>query len=155
VTASLSVLGSHVSFTLLHGEESKLKVRLGIAAIAASVMIAIAPAHAQTAPTPTAAPQQRLANGSDWINASVEERRAFLFGIANAISVGIGWDERHVPAGQTTYARRAGAGLSGISLGESMRRVDAWYAANPGKLETPVMTVMWLEIAKPKLKPAK
>jgi hypothetical protein len=140
---------------LLQEKESKLKIRLGIVAVAASLFIAATPATAQTAPTPTAAPQQRLANGSDWINASVEERRAFLFGIANAISVGIGWDERHVPAGQTTYARRAGAGLSNISLGESMRRVDAWYAANPGKLETPVMTVMWLEIAKPKLKPAK
>lgn len=132
-----------------------MKTLLRIAAVAASVFFTTATATAQTAATSTAAPQQRLANGSDWTNASVEERRAFLFGIANAISVGIGWDERHVPAGQTTYARRIGAGLSGISLGESMRRIDAWYAANPGKLETPVVTVMWLEIAKPKLKSAK
>jgi hypothetical protein len=88
-------------------------------------------------------------------SASVEERRAFVVGIANAISVGIGWDERHVPAGQNTFARRAGMGLSGISLGETVRRIDAWYAANPGKLDTPVVAVMWLDIAKPKLKSGK
>lgn len=123
---------------------------LKVAALAAAALIAAAPVAAQTP-----APQQRFANGSDWNSASVEERRAFLFGIANAISVGVGWDERHVPAGQTTFARRAGAGLAGVSLGETMRRIDAWYAANPGKLDTPVVAVMWLEVAKPKLKPAK
>jgi hypothetical protein len=123
---------------------------LRVAALVATAVIIVAPVAAQTP-----VPQQRFANGNDWTSASVEERRAFLFGIANAISVGVGWDERHVPAGQTTFARRAGAGLSGVSLGEAMRRVDAWYAANPGKMDTPVVAVIWLEIAKPKLKPAK
>jgi len=127
-----------------------MKMLLKIAALATAALVYAAPASAQTS-----APQQRFANGSDWARASVEERRAFLFGIANAISVGVGWDERHVPAGQTTFARRAGAGLAGVSLGETMRRIDAWYAANPGKADTPVVAVMWLEVAKPKLKPAK
>ncbi|HOX89276.1 MAG TPA: hypothetical protein PLN55_06675 [Burkholderiaceae bacterium] len=127
-----------------------MKMLLKIAALATAALVYAAPASAQTS-----APQQRFANGSDWASASVEERRAFLFGIANAISVGVGWDERHVPAGQTTFARRAGAGLAGVSLGETMRRIDAWYAANPGKADTPVVAVMWLEVAKPKLKPAK
>ena len=127
-----------------------MKMLLKFAALLTATLIAAAPVAAQTS-----APQQRFANGSDWNSASVEGRRAFLFGIANAISVGVGWDERHVPAGQTTFARRAGAGLSGVSLGETMRRIDAWYAANPGKLDTPVVAVMWLEVAKPKLKPAK
>ena len=127
-----------------------MKMLLKIAALATAALVYAAPASAQTS-----APQQRFANGSDWASASVEERRAFLFGIANAISVGVGWDERHVPAGQTTFARHAGAGLAGGSLGETMRRIDAWYAANPGKADTPVVAVMWLEVAKPKLKPAK
>ena len=139
----------------MNEEVPNVKKVFWIAALAASTLIAAAPVAAQTAAPPTAAPQQRFADGNDWNKASLDERRAFLFGIANAISVGIGWDERHVPAGQTTFARRAGAGLAGISLGETMRRVDAWYAANPGKLSTPVVAVMWLDIAKPKLKPAK
>ena len=121
------------------------------AAWAAAALIVAAPAIAQA----QAAPQQRFATGNDWTSASLEERRAFVFGIANAISVGMGWDERHIAAGQTTFARRAGAGLSGVSLGEAVRRIDAWYAANPGKLDTPVVAVMWLDIAKPKLKSGK
>lgn len=123
-----------------------------VAALAAAALIAGSPAVANAQ---TAASQQRFANGNDWTSASVAERQAFVFGIANAISVGIGWDERHVPAGQTTFARRAGAGLSGVSLGEAMRRIDAWYAANPGKLDTPVVAVMWLDIARPKLNSGK
>lgn len=129
-----------------------MNIPFRIAALAAAALIAAAPAVANAQ---AAAPQQRFANGNDWTGASVEERRAFVFGIANAVSVGIGWDERHVPAGQTTFARRAGAGLSGVSLGEVVRRIDAWYAANPGKLDTPVVAVMWLDIAKPKLKSGK
>lgn len=119
------------------------------AALVAATLLATAPATAQTPES-----QQRFADGKDWIAASPDARRAFVFGIANAISVGTGWDERHVQPGQTTFARRAAAGLAGVSLGEATRRIDAWYAANPGKLDTPVVAVIWLDIAKPRLKPA-
>ncbi len=126
-----------------------------LALLAALALLVVAPfaGHAQT-PAPAAstpAAQQRFADGNDWTTASLDEKRAFLFGIANAISVAIGWDERHVPAGQVTFSRRARDGLAGTSLGEAVNRIDAWYAANPGRLETPVVAVMWLDIAKPKL----
>lgn len=139
------IAGRHI------GKDQVVNVPQRIATWAAAVLIASSPAITQA----QAAPQQRFANGNDWTSASMDERRAFVFGIANAVSVGIGWDERHVPAGQTTFARRAGVGLSGLSLGEAVRRIDAWYAANPGKLDTPVVAVMWLDIAKPKLKSGK
>ena len=126
-----------------------------LALLAALAFLVVGPfvGHAQTpAPTaPSPATQQRFADGNDWTKASLEEKRAFLFGIANAISVAIGWDERHVPADQVTFSRRARDGLAGISLGEVVTRIDAWYAANPGRLATPVVAVMWLDIAKPKL----
>jgi hypothetical protein len=126
-----------------------------LAWLATLALLGIAPfaGHAQT-PAPAASAQatdQRFADGNDWTKASVEERQAFLFGIVNVISVALGWDERHVPAGQVTFSRRARDGLAGTSLGEAMRRIDAWYAANPGRLETPVVAVIWLDIAKPKL----
>lgn len=127
-----------------------------LALLAALALLVVAPfaGHAQT-PAPTAstpATQQRFADGNDWTKAPLDEKRAFLFGIANAISVAIGWDERHVPADQVTFSRRARDGLAGTSLGEAVNRIDAWYAANPGRLETPVVAVMWLDIAKPKLR---
>jgi hypothetical protein len=123
--------------------------------LSAAALLALAPiaGNAQTpAPAaPTATTQQRFADGNDWTKASVDEKRAFLFGIANAVSVALGWDERHVPANQVTFSRRARDGLAGTSLGEAVNRIDAWYAANPGRLETPVVAVMWLDIAKPRL----
>ncbi|MFO1205089.1 MAG: hypothetical protein U1E63_05075 [Burkholderiales bacterium] len=110
--------------------------------------------HAQT-PAPGESAQvtnQRFADGNDWTKSSVDEKQAFLFGIANAISVALGWDERYIPADQMTFSRRARNGLAGTSLGEALRRIDAWYAANPDRLDTPVVAVIWLDIAKPKLK---
>jgi hypothetical protein len=123
--------------------------------LAALALLVAAPStgHAQT-PAPSASTQgteQRFADGNDWTKASVDERHAFLFGIVNAISVALGWDERHVPADQVTFSRRARDGLAGTSLGEAVTRIDAWYAANPGRLGTPVVAVIWLDIAKPKL----
>ena len=123
--------------------------------LAAAVFLMIAAlaglAQAQVSAGSAPAPQQRFADGTDWTKASPDEKRAFVFGIANAISVAIGWDERHVPADQVTFSRRARDGLAGTSQGDVVSHIDTWYAANPGRLETPVVAVMWLAIAKPKL----
>ena len=128
-------------------------LRLAFLTTIAFLAISVSAGHAQTSALTGTTPvtQQRFADGNDWSKASLDEKRAFLFGIANAISVAIGWDERHVPASQTTFSRRARDGLGDTSLGEAVNRIDAWYAANPGRLETPVVAVMWLDIAKPKL----
>jgi hypothetical protein len=127
-------------------------------ALAALVLLAAVPSAnlAQTAPSSTfdvsaLGSGQRFADGRDWANASADEKQAFMFGIANAISVAIGWDERHVAPEQVTFSRRARDGLAGTTLGEAVSRIDAWYAANPGRLATPVVAVIWLDIAKPKL----
>ena len=131
-----------------------MKMRFSSAMLALASLLAMASPVASAQPaTAAATSQQRFADGRDWIQSTAAERQSFVFGIANAISVGIGWDERHVPASQTTFTRRAREGLSAVSLGETVRRIDAWYAANPERLEAPVVAVMWLDIAKPKLKP--
>jgi hypothetical protein len=107
--------------------EDDVKMLSMLAGLAAGALMAATPiaATAQQA-APQAGPQQRFANGTDWANSSVAEKRAFVFGIANAISAGIGWDERHIPAGQMTSpagsarasrtprsARRCGASTPG------------------------------------------
>jgi hypothetical protein len=131
---------------------STIRKLLLFSAAALFALVPIAGTAQTPAPAvPTPATQQRFADGNDWTKASIDEKRAFLFGIANAISVALGWDERHVPANQVTFSRRARDGLAGTSLGEAVNRIDAWYAANPGRLETPVVAVMWLDIAKPRL----
>ena len=130
-----------------------------LASLAALALVMAAPSgnHAQSPAFDTTAlgTGQRFADGRDWSSASADEKQAFLFGIANAISVALGWDERHVPAEQMTFSRRARDGLAGTTLGEAVNRIDAWYVANPDRLATPVVAVIWLDIAKPKLKGGK
>lgn len=137
-----------------HGDQRLRPVKT-LARLAVVAAIAAAPwpvlAQAPAAAAPGGVAEQRFADGNDWQRSSPAQKGAFVFGIANALSVGVGWDDRHVPAGQVTFSRRARDGLSGVSVGEVVRRVDAWYAANPGRLNTPVVAVMWLDIAKPRL----
>lgn len=128
-------------------------------ATAIAILLALAsPLAAQgkmTPPSPpspaTAVKAQHYANGNDWQRATPQMRHAFLFGVANLLSVAVDWDDRHVPAGQQTFSRRARAGLADTSLGEVSDRIDRWYGANPDKLDTPVIVVMWNEVAKPRL----
>jgi anti-sigma factor RsiW len=128
------------------------KVSRLVAAAAVAVSTVAVQAQTQTsAPTPTVMTAQRFANGHDWQKSSPDQKRTFMFGIANALSVAVGWDARHVPEGQLTFSRRAREGLAGTTLDESVRRVDAWYQANPGRLDTAVVAVLWLDIAKPKI----
>jgi hypothetical protein len=140
---------------LVNPGKSIMRKLFGIAALAAGLVLSGVPAVAGAQTSAQAGPQQRFANGHDWAGASVAEKRAFVFGIANVISAGIGWDERHIPSGQMTFARRIAPGLADTSLGEAVRRIDAWYAANPGRQDMAVMAVMWLEIIKPKVGPSK
>ncbi|MGA8056472.1 MAG: hypothetical protein WCA12_21865 [Burkholderiales bacterium] len=107
------------------------------------------------AAAPFAASAQRLADGNDWVKSSIEQKRAYLYGIANAVSVGYEYDARKVPTGQITFARRAEQGLTGVTMAEAVDRIDKWYQANPAQLDKAVIAVMWLDIAKPRLQEKK
>ncbi len=98
-----------------------ISLMIATAAIFVHRLYGETPATAASQP----ATQQRFADGNDWTRASLDEKRTFLFEIANAISVAIGWDERHVPAGQVTFSRRASDGLAGTSLGETATPIRA------------------------------
>jgi hypothetical protein len=130
---------------------ARLAVVAALAAVPFAARAQTPAAGASTPVAPVPVTQQRFADGNDWQKSSLENKRTFVYGIANALSVAIGWDERHVPAGQVTFSRRARDGLAGTTLAEAVDRIDAWYAANPGRRDTPVVAVLWLDIAKPRL----
>jgi hypothetical protein len=94
---------------------------------------------------------EKLADGNDWLESSNDQHLAYMLGLANTISVAYQYDTKKLPSQETTFSRRAVLGLGGTSVREAVQRVDAWYKANPSKLETPVMRVLWLDIAKPRL----
>ena len=93
----------------------------------------------------------RLADGNDWNNSTDSERNAYLVGISNMISVGNAYDTRKIPGEDRTFMRQAYLGLKGTTIPEAVQRVDAWYRSNPDRLDVPVLSVLWINIVKPKL----
>jgi len=95
----------------------------------------------------------KLADGDDWANSSETERAAYLVGVSNMISVGNAYDQKKVPGEDKTFMRQAARGLAGTTVAEAVRRVNAWYAANPDRKNVPVLSVLWLDIVKPRIQP--
>ena len=94
----------------------------------------------------------KLADGTDWKNSTATERAAYLVGVSNMISVGNAYDQKKVPGQDKTFMRQAARGLAGTTVAEAVERVDAWYAANPGRMDVPVLSVLWLDIVRPRMK---
>lgn len=90
---------------------------------------------------------QALADGRNWQDSSMEQRRAYLVGVSNVISVGARYDSKHLAAGADTFALRAQRGLVGARMEPAIAIVDAWYKAHPNELSTPVLSVVWLAVA--------
>jgi hypothetical protein len=111
----------------------------------ALALVASGPAAAQ----PTS--QVHLADGHDWTRSSSDQRRAYLAGISNVISVGAAWDGKNAPGREDTFSRTAQRGLKDVHIDEAVRAVDGWYRANPTQLDKPVLSVIWRELAKPRL----
>ena len=104
----------------------------------ASTLLA-APAHAQ-------APAYDLVTGKHWQSSTVQERRAYLIGISNMISVGARVDTRQ--GRMDTFSLNAQKGLEGMKLADAVSAIDAWYKANPDQLDKPVLSVIWRDLAK-------
>lgn len=103
----------------------------------AGALMAITPsAHAQT---------KALVDGRDWQRSSIEQRRAYLVGVSNVISVGARFDTKYMPPNAETFALRAQKGLEGIRLEPAVAAVDAWYKGHPDELDKPVLSVIWKE----------
>lgn len=94
----------------------------------------------------------KLADGRDWRNSTETERAAYLVGVSNMISVGNAYDKKKVPGQDRTFMRQAARGLAGTTVAEAVERVDAWYTANPDRMDVPVLSVLWLDIVKPRMK---
>jgi hypothetical protein len=117
-----------------------VSLRLAVVLLA---LTGLAPAaHAQT---------RAMVDGREWQRSTLEERRAYLIGISNAISAGARYDQKNSP-GQQTFAVRAQTGLAGQQLTPAIDTLDAWYKAHPDQLDKPVLSVIWREMAKEEAK---
>ena len=99
-----------------------------------------------TLPVSAQSASHQLVNGYDWQQSSLAERRAYLVGLSNAISVGALYDSRLRES--DTFALHAQRGLSGSQYENAIAAIDAWYRNNPTLRDKPVLSVIWREIAR-------
>ena len=92
-----------------------------------------------------------LVTGEHWTRSSEELKKAYLLGIANVIQVETAYYAANPPADDQNFVPRAARGLKGHTLDSVREGLDRWYAANPGRIQRPVIETIWFELVVPGL----
>ncbi len=118
---------------------------LGIAFFAAGTVLAPLSLHAQ-------APEIPLVTGEHWVASTEAVKKAYLVGLANLVQVETAFYASNPPSDAQNFVPRLARGLKGQSLDSVRQALDKWYAANPNRLNRPVVETIWFELAVPGLK---
>jgi hypothetical protein len=81
-------------------------------------------------------------------------KKAYLLGIANVIQVEAAFEGTNPPSDGQSLVPRLTRGMKGQTLDSVREGLDKWYAANPGKLQRPVIETIWFEFVVPGLQKA-
>jgi len=102
--------------------------------------------------TTWAAEDMAFVTGEHWMNSSLEQKRAFIFGIGNVLEL------EEAMAGNEYESMRGRSivpvlleGLSGTSVESIVTHLDKFYADHPDQTNRPVIGVLYLELALPNL----
>src|SRR5262245_45051855 len=96
-----------------------------------------------------------LVTGEHWLKSSEEFKKVYLVGIANMVQVELAFEEKNPPGDHQSLVSRFSRGLKGHTLDSVRDGVNKWYAANPDRLQRPVIETIWFEMVVPGLKTAK
>jgi hypothetical protein len=92
-----------------------------------------------------------LVTGALWTSSSEQVKKAYLVGIANTIQVEAAYEGNNPPTDGQSIVPRATRGLKGQTLDGVREALDKYYAANPDKLQRPVIETIWFEMVVPGL----
>ncbi len=121
----------------------KVKHLFGPAALALSLLVAtpvVVAASSDPAP---------IVTGKQWTESDASLKKAYLLGMANLIQVEQAYQQRRAPADNQTLIPRFAKGLQSHTLDSVRESLDSWYAANPSRLDRPVVETLWFEIVAP------
>jgi hypothetical protein len=102
-------------------------------------------------------PDLVLVTGEHWTASSREQKVAYLFGIGNVLEVEQAMQGK-VPASiirKNSIVPVMINGLSDLSTSQLREMIDQWYEKKPDQLKRPVIEVLYLEFALPKVKSRK
>lgn len=118
----------------------KNPLRAGLLVACATVLIAGGAARAD---------EVSLVTGEQWTRSTADVKKVYLIGIANTLQVESAYHGATPPGDGQSIIPRMTRGLKGQTLDSVKERLDGWYAANPDKLERPVLETIWFEIVVP------
>jgi hypothetical protein len=140
-------VGSTTKIRVLMENLMVMKSELRAALAGACMMLAVAAGSARAQEVP-------VVTGVHWTQSADQVKKAYLVGIANAIQVEAAFEAANPPSDAQSLVPRLAKGMKGQTLDGVREGLDKWYAANPGKLERPVIETIWFEFVVPGLKKA-
>ena len=95
----------------------------------------------------TKAPAAGL-TGKHWMAGDREGKLSFLYGASNVVALEqIGAEKTGKPA--SVFVQGWTNAFGNMTYPELMQKIDAWYEANPDKLDRNVFDVIWYELIVP------
>lgn len=101
--------------------------------------------------TATHADEVALVTGVHWTKSTDDQKKAYLIGIANMAQVELAYQGSAPAADSQSVIPRMSKGLKGQTLDSVREAVNRFYAANPAKLNQPVLETIWFELVVPGL----
>ena len=94
----------------------------------------------------------QLLTGDAWQQASPESKVAFVWGMCHVVTLEKALMKKLPSLKAENFSAKAAEGLTGLKINDIVQAVDDFYSANPSKIETPVVKVMWEKLIVPQLK---
>jgi len=92
-----------------------------------------------------------LVTGQQWTQSTEQVKKVYLVGLANVAQIETAYQAGNAPSDAQSLIPRMVRGLKGQTLDSVRDGLDRWYAANPGKLQRPVIETLWFELVVPGL----
>ncbi len=94
----------------------------------------------------------QILTGDIWQKAPQDDKVSFVWGVCHVVTIEQALMKEFPSLKVENFSAKAAEGLVGLKINDIVREVDEYYVENPSKLETPVVTVIWDRLIKPKLK---
>lgn len=93
-----------------------------------------------------------IVTGEHWVPSSLEQKRAYLFGIGNVLEIeqAMAADKYEALRGHSIVPVLL-EGLTGMPIADMVTQLDKFYAVHPDQIKRPVIEVLYLEMALPRL----
>jgi len=94
-----------------------------------------------------------IVDGKLWQASANSDKMSYLIGASNFISLEHAYQVKggNPPTNKQSSVSDFYMGTEDVTLDKAIETIDDWYASHPGKLDQPVLVVIWLTLVEPNL----